>query len=688
MSGFLSSLIGLLSSVGVAKDALFNYATLLLNGDGTNGAQNNTFLDSSSNNFTITRTGTPTQGTFSPFSQTGWSAGEFPGTTGNYLSMPDSTALSLAGSTFTIEAWVYRTSTNTAYQQFVINKRGQTNPYTFSWQLGFSSGNVSFITTGGSYTGTTVAPINTWVHIAAVVSGTTLTLYLNGNSTYTTSSFSMTEVATPVCIGAYPIEFAGQPGFYSNIRIVKGVAVYTGTFTPPTTPLTRTQSAGANISAITGTQTSLLTLQDNRFVDNAVVPNTITVVGSISIQAFSPFAPAIPYSAAVVGGSFYTDNANTSYLSVPANSSLTTLTGDFTLEAWVYRTSTAAYFSILDLRSTSGGSAYGYWIDSSGFADFYIGTDRSATTAVQNNAWNHVAFVRIGSTYTHYINGTAAGTGSLSGTITATATTALIARMQNAFTNPALIGSLRVVNGTGVYTGNFTVPTGPFTATQSANPFGGSNTAAISSGTSLLLNFTNAGITDATAKNDLVTVGSAQVSTSVVKFGTGSMSFNGSGSYLTIQDQSVDRLGTGDFVIEGWVNLAAIGAVRGFISKGTSTTGWSVGVNALNQLVFSYASSTLTGTTALTISTWYYFAVVRSGSATGNVKIYSGTTGAVTTEATSGTAITTDFSGTDVMYIGADRTAANVLNGNLDDLRITRAARVITVVPTAAFPVQ
>jgi len=59
--------------VYVDSDPYFNYTTLLLPGNGTNGAQNNTFVDSSTNAFTITRNGNTTQGTFSPFSQTGWS---------------------------------------------------------------------------------------------------------------------------------------------------------------------------------------------------------------------------------------------------------------------------------------------------------------------------------------------------------------------------------------------------------------------------------------------------------------------------------------------------------------------------------------------------------------------------------------------------------------------------------------
>ena len=49
------------------SDPNFRNVTLLLHGDGTNGGQNNTFVDSSANAFTITRNGNTTQGSFSPY---------------------------------------------------------------------------------------------------------------------------------------------------------------------------------------------------------------------------------------------------------------------------------------------------------------------------------------------------------------------------------------------------------------------------------------------------------------------------------------------------------------------------------------------------------------------------------------------------------------------------------------------
>ena len=100
-------------STGANADPYFNLTTLLLSTTATNGQQNNTFQDSSTNNFTITRnpaTGpnAPTQGTFSPFSQTGW--GNYFDGTGDYLS-GNTNLWATTTSTFTVDGWVYPTST-------------------------------------------------------------------------------------------------------------------------------------------------------------------------------------------------------------------------------------------------------------------------------------------------------------------------------------------------------------------------------------------------------------------------------------------------------------------------------------------------------------------------------------------------------------------------------------------------
>jgi len=112
MSGAKLLLLGAVQQA-VASDPYFENTTLLLPGNGTNGAQNNTFLDSSTNAFSITRNGNTTQGTFSPFSQTGWS-NYFDGT-GDYLTAPDNAASEIGASDFCVEGWFYPTVSNASY---------------------------------------------------------------------------------------------------------------------------------------------------------------------------------------------------------------------------------------------------------------------------------------------------------------------------------------------------------------------------------------------------------------------------------------------------------------------------------------------------------------------------------------------------------------------------------------------
>ena len=96
---------------GGGADSQFNYVTMLLHGDGTNGAQNNTFIDSSTNNFTLTRNGNTTQGSFGPVGSN-WS-NYFDGA--SYFTTTSSQIVPTGS--FTVECLVFLTST--ASQAFV-----------------------------------------------------------------------------------------------------------------------------------------------------------------------------------------------------------------------------------------------------------------------------------------------------------------------------------------------------------------------------------------------------------------------------------------------------------------------------------------------------------------------------------------------------------------------------------------
>jgi hypothetical protein len=736
MAGALTAMIAAAFSGGVTADPYFEYTTLLLPGNGTNGAQNNLFLDSgtagdavftasisgttmtvsavtsgtiyvgclitgtgvtanttitafgtgsggvgtytvsqsqtvssttiTSDGFPITRNGNTTQGTFSPFSQTGW--GNYLSGSSQYLTVADSTDFDLT-SDYTIELWFYPNVTGGLQRLFMIGDYRAT--YNGIDLYVNASNQVVFYSNGASIiTGGTVTNFQ-WNHVALVRNGggaNNTTLYINGTSVgQATNTTSFTGVAANgVSIG---LEYSGAGTsvttamYVSNARLVKGTPVYTSNFTPPTSPLT----------AITNTV--LLTCQSNRFIDTntQVAAKTITANGSPTVVAFSPFNPTASWSAATNGGSGYFDGSG-DYLTGPTNTATAfNLTGDFTIESWCYFSSVSTAFAgILSYADSSGFNGWEL-INNAGTVYFRFLTGSAgagqvtASSSITTNQWYHIAVSRSGSTITLYINGYSVGTVTYSSSQSSSSSFIKVAADRIGSTlSTGYLSNIRVVNGTAFYTSNFTPPTAPLTAITN---------------TSLLLNFTNAGIYDATSKNDLETVGNAQISTTQSKWGGSSISFDGTGDWLLIPDQPPQRIGTGNFTVEMWVYRNSSGTY-GLAGKGTGTTGWLVSLNSSNQVVFTYGSSTITSTGTVSATTWTHIAVVREGTSTNQTKIYiNGTNDGTGT-------VSTDFNQINSMYIGADRTGGSAANAYVQDVRITNYARYTSnfTPPTAAFP--
>ena len=669
MAGALTAAIAAAFSGGAAvvTDPYFEYTTLLLPGNGTNGAQNNTFLDGSTNNFTITRNGNTTQGTFSPFSQTGW--GNYFDGSGDFLTVGSSSNFDFGSGDFCLETWFYSGNTG---DNCVLAKRQTAAASGWALSIQYFSAVI-----GGTWRanfigeGTTNLSVNTWYHLVVTRSGNTFRYFKNGRLVNSNSSYSgaVQNHASALAVGCGGA--AGNEGLFtgyiSNARITIGSipADYQTSsttpnaqiFTPPTAPLT----------AISGT--SLLTCQSNRFIDNSTNNFTITRNGDTSVVAFSPFNPTASWSAATYGGSGYFDGSG-DYLSVASNTALTFGTGDFTVEGWFYASSFPTQPALLNIGSDAGGLVL--TIAGAKIYAYFVGVGNvfgsGGSTLVTNN-WYHFAWVRSGSTNTFYINGSVYGatynsSANHSSTGGAGIGYSVAGSVFNAFAG--YISNVRIVKGTAVYTSAFTPPTAPLTAITN---------------TSLLLNFTNAGVYDATSKNDLETVGNAQISTTQSKWGGSSMYFDGNGDWLLIPDQPPQRIGTGNFTVEMWVYRNASGTY-GLAGKGTGTTGWLLSLNSSNQVVFTYGSSTITSSGTVSATTWTHIAVVREGTSTNQTKIYiSGSNDGTGT-------VSTDFNQTNSMYIGADRTGGSAANAYVQDVRITNYARYTSnfTAPTAAFP--
>ena len=192
-----------------------------------------------------------------------------------------STNLTLGTSDFTIECWI-QPSAGSAYTAVGFGN-GATTYDAFPFYM--SSGNlVTYLSSTASSWDVSNAqviatsiPTTTWSHVALTRSGSTFRAYFNGVQAYTfTSSASIYQSTNAITIAK------GQGGFYfagsiSNLRFVKGTALYTSNFTPPIQPLT----------AVTNTQ--LLTLQSSTVIDNSANNIPITNTGSVAMSAATPF---------------------------------------------------------------------------------------------------------------------------------------------------------------------------------------------------------------------------------------------------------------------------------------------------------------------------------------------------------------------------------------------------------------
>jgi hypothetical protein len=623
-------------------DPQFNYVTMLLHGDGTNGAQNNTFLDSSTNNFTITRNGNTTQGSFSPYGSN-WS--NYFGGSSDWLTLPSNAAWTL-GSTFTIEAWVNPAVFSANAKRICQSDAG----------LDLSVGSTGLINFNAATT-TTALSLNVWSHVAFVCNSGTSTLYINGVASGFTGTNTGVNVAgtSTLTVGTYQTNsgYAWQ-GYISNFRIVKSSAVYTSNFTPSTTPLT----------AITNTQ--LLTCQSNRFVDNSSNAFTVTAAGAPSVQRFNPFGTSTAYSTSVIGGSGYFDGTG-DYLDTTLTSTLGT--GNFTVECWFNNAdlvnqpifSIGSFASGIDVRISESAP--------SKLDVICYGSFKSATFTF-SNAWQHLAIVRNSGTTTIYLNGSLfvaafADTNNYLGNLLRIGGLQAGGATRSHFLG--YISNFRITN-TAVYTTTFTPSTTPLTAI---------------SGTQFLSNMTNGAIFDNAMMNDLETVGNAQISTSVVKYGTGSLYFDGSGDNLFAPTTPNLVLGTGDFTIEFWINLASnLVNFAKIIQMGTTGNAFTIETqSSTNVLTVTNFTSTVyfASSTALTNNTWIHVAVTRSS---GTIRLFQN--GIQT-----GSSVTTvDFLNTGGVYIGQS-SLGTAMNGYLDDLRITKGYARYTAnftPPTAAFP--
>ncbi|MEL0013973.1 MAG: LamG domain-containing protein [Rhodospirillales bacterium] len=653
-----------------------NYTTALITTADNGFTSNKLFRDSSGNNHTITANGDATQSTFSPYRHGGYSV-YCDGNDAVKFNETASDEFTFGTGDFTLEGWFWidLDSIAASGEHTLIGNNGTDGELWFSvigstWggpKYNFQTGTGSGWNTTVSSSANTVT-LKEWVHLAVVRDSGTVTIYENGTSVASGSNTDNIPNTNSM------LSFMGRPqtygqyatGYIHDVRITKGEAVYTSSFTPPTEKLT------------VGSNTKLLAFRKPYIVDESSSSLSVTLdTGDPTVAPNSPYDYS-EYSASNNGGSAYFDGTG-DYLTAGTDASLALGSGDFTFECWIYPpTATMAnYAGIYSNTSDGQGDSNALRFGNLGTSATALAVQTAASSifnstsnAVTVGQWNHVALVRNGTAtnnMTIYVNGVASGQGTSTANFStgyATIGTNVYAGVHYLYSG--YIADVRVVQGTAVYTSAFTPPTAPLTAI---------------SGTGLLLPFDDATIIDKSQANKTVKlVGNTTISATQTKYLSYSMYFDGTGDYIEVADTLGEFTNYSNATLEMWVYPTTSSGSQNLIEKFTpgSGPGWTLYTPTGTLNLQWYGGGTTNSSTAMTVNQWNHVAVVQYN---GTRKIYVNGSG--------GTGVS--FSSTaspNPLRIGVRGTGSNFFNGYMSDIRIQLGRAVYTAnftPPTAAL---
>jgi hypothetical protein len=197
----------------------------------------------------------------SPFAG-GGNSYSFSSNINSVITFPASTDWAVGTGDFTIEWFGYQTNTSQFQRVFSVGNYP-------TIKIGVSIETSTFYYWANNsfrYSSAGATTTNTWYHWAVVRSSGTTRVYRDGtlrgssisdtnNITDSTTNFTIGNTLTPATNAAWV-------GYITNFRWVKGLAVYTGNFTTPTSALTATADVnpygGSNTAAIGAGFTKLL----------------------------------------------------------------------------------------------------------------------------------------------------------------------------------------------------------------------------------------------------------------------------------------------------------------------------------------------------------------------------------------------------------------------------------------------
>ena len=463
------------STFSITFTIVNSHQTVLLLKSNDSDNDTTTLSDRSSNNYTITRYGTPQQCSFSPYHPGGYSV--YFGGSGDNIEVAEHESTRVGDSDFTIEAWIYNNEVSSTGLQTIfaqgasgvyapfnlyISNGGSGQPAKGKFVVPLSSTGSSWDITDGSTTGLSSGTYENfrWHHVALVRQGSSFKLYVNGtlDSTIATSSATLSTPTEPSAVGARRSLGESFGGWIRDVRLVIGHAVYTANFTPPTEPLT----------SITNTKLLLCSLPYVALTgdasDNARPISEIN--GTPTTQRFSPY-DHLEYDKTLHGGSIDFRNGSNYYI---APFSITGV-NNITVEAWIYMENVTTHNVIYAQYPTTNATNYPgrhlfYVSSGTGKLQYWTGSDGASqhSHVLEMNTWYHVAYVKTGNTVKLYVNGNGE-TGSQVHDVTIFNENINIGAVpENSNWFAGQISDLRITYNDTTYTGDFTPPTAPLSS--------------------------------------------------------------------------------------------------------------------------------------------------------------------------------------------------------------------------------
>ena len=641
------------------------------------------------------------------------------GPSGDYLQLPSNSAYN-ATSSLCAECWFYMVgapssgpSAHCPMSRWASTSLGQR-----SWFFDVENTGIRMrVDTSNNAAGQVVTDDSTgalnryaWYHIALTWDGSTYRGFLNGESIGSLSDSAAPRGTSQVIRIGYNLNTHYMDGYVSDCRVlVDQGAVYTSAFTPPTAPL-------GGLGNVTGTAGTLNYVQyENKSFSVAsqetnpqgvrfksdgtkmyVIGNTGDDVGQYSLStawdvstaSFDSVTLSVSSQDSIPNGLVFSSDGTKLYITGNTNNKI--FQYDLST-AWDLSTASYANKSL----SVQGSSPIEPFIHPSGTSIYNIDSDSEtvyqytmttafdlSTASYANKSINVNSQETVPTSLVFSSNGTKMFVAGQTGDDINQYTLSTAWDVSTAsFDNLIFDSSSQAVNPSGIdlkpddtklyMVSNNTDTVYQYDLTATKQP-------------EVLLNFQDAGIYDRTGINTIDTVGNAQIDTSVKKYGTGSMKFDGTDDELLVEEETDElTFSTFDFTVEMWAYFDSLSGTRVLMDwrNGTGNQGTYPTLYFSGTTLYFY-NGTNRLNASLATSTWYHIALTR-GNGTTRLFIDGTQSGGTYSDSTNYLGPQGGF-----LTIGGLNQSYEI-DGYIDDLRITKGVARYTAnftPPTAALP--